>query len=485
MKTLALIALSLTTLLLVPTAVADPPRDGSGFAVSDDGAGSSLDGLGDGFERLRPKAFRFTVPYDAADVPAELDRAKAVINRAKEVGVTEIFVSFRQRHDQRHPAQECVENPSRPCDFVRPARAEWRTYIRRFMDTANGTTADGRPKTIDDDVTMWSPANEPNAGTAWLTGDDARSKLADYFLELKEEIASRESTDKVVSPEFRDHVDTTGRPVRQPDAICPNRDGNPSTVDSCSTVEIYIRKYRQAVQTAAGGGGGDTAGFGDWLGWQPIDGARKRRTDSTQDFLAATASPANTPVVVTAAAFVRHPEGIIYPNEPEPSQTGTVKWFANSLVRTPRVTRIHYHNMRQAPSSPWDSGLTRRDETVRPAWRVWCGLAHADNLDHPTASTRQVSGMSPSPSPGPTGSRSTTTASNQRPCGRRTTASDRPTSSSSPGPGSQPPRAPTSKGRAAGTSPAPRRATLSRNFPASSTTLSRRCADGGSDRPAG
>ena len=383
LKVLALLASVLIMLVLVPPAAADPPRDGSGFGVSDDGIGNSLYGLGDGFERLRPKAFRFTVPYDAVDVPAETDRARAIINRVKEVGVSEILVSFRQRHDQWRPEKECLENPAGPCDFVRPTRAEWRTYVRRFMDVPNGSTADGRPKTIDDDVTMWSPANEPNAGTGWLKGDDARAKLAGYFLELKEELAGRASTDKVVSPEFHDHVDATGRPVRQPDAVCPNRDGNPSTVDSCSTVEIYIRKYRQAVQTAPGGGGGETAGFGDWLGWHPIDGARRRKVDSTTDFLDATASTANTPVVVTAAGFVRHPDGIIYPNEPEPSQTGTVKWFASSLARTARIKRIHYHNMRQDPSSPSDSGLIRRDESVRPAWRVWCGAGHADNPDHP------------------------------------------------------------------------------------------------------
>jgi hypothetical protein len=383
LKVLALLASLVSVLVLVPAAVADPPRDGSGFAVSDDGAGNALYGLGDGFERLKPKAFRFTVPYDVVDVPAELERAKAIITRAKEVGVTDVLVSFRQRHDQWRPETECLENPVKPCDFVRPARVEWRTYVRRFMDTANGVAADGRPKTIDDDVTMWSPANEPNAGTGWLKGDDGRATLAGYFLELREELTSRGSTDQVVSPEFHDHVDAAGKPVRQPDAICPNRDGNPAAVDSCSTVEIYIRKYRQAVQTAAGGAGGETAGFGDWLGWHPIDGARRRKVDSTWDFLDATASTANTPVVVTAAAFVRHPEGIIYPNEPEPSQNGTIKWFANSLVRTPRVKRVYYHNMRQDPSSPSDSGLTRRDESVRPAWRVWCGAAHADNLNHP------------------------------------------------------------------------------------------------------
>jgi hypothetical protein len=201
-----------STLVLVPSATATPPPTGYGFAYSDDGVivrdpqyvsdpglGDPLYGLSTSITAFRPKAFRFTVPYNAVEVPAEVDRAKAIINRAKQRGVTEIFVSFRQK------AGEFATG------WTRPGPQSWRDLIRRFMNVPNGTKPDGTPKTIDNDVTMWSPAAQPNDGTGWLSYSPVAPStvervrlLAGYYKELAAELASRGSADKLVSPEFHD-----------------------------------------------------------------------------------------------------------------------------------------------------------------------------------------------------------------------------------------------------------------------------------------
>ena len=401
---LTLIALLLSTLLVAPPAAAAPPSDGSGFAFSSDGLeGDPLRGLGEHFERLRPKAFRFTVPYNAAEVPAEVERAKAIINRVKQAGVTEILVTFRQRHDQWWPSREHAIDPSKPRHFVRPDPVSWRALVRAFMDLPNGRHPDGQPKSIDDDVTMWSPAYEPNSGVGWLSpypyfsdtdsgcnGTECQAKLAGYFNQLKAELTSRQSSDKLVSPEFHDdswHHQQMERPYTTQHPKCPalNR--------LCSTVRNYIQDYYDA--------GGR---FGDFLAWNPRDGLAARSLASTDDFLAATnavpllASERNTPVIVTEAGGGGARYGDYYSarsigaciSAPNGAGNDSVEWLINTLApSTDRIKRVHLFQGcqpdRQNDESARDplDALMLPDGSARPAWYAWCTASHSGNPNHP------------------------------------------------------------------------------------------------------
>jgi hypothetical protein len=412
MKKLTVIALLLSTVLLAPTAAAAAPPDA--FAFADDGReGDPLHGLGDPFMRLRPQVFRFTVPYNAAEVPAEIERAKAIINRVKQAGVTDILVTFRQRHDQWWPETEHARDPSRPQRFVRPTPEAWRALIRAFMDLANGVHPGGGQRTIDDDVTMWSPAYQPNGGIGWLNPEleseaggsctpaaCGATKLAGYYQQLDAELTNRQSADKLVSPEFHDHLTQYGQVVLRWHSKCPNRSSDPRKDRLCSTVRNYIQDYYDA--------GGR---FGDFLGWQPYDGVRHMTYLSTSDFLAATnsvpllESERNVPVILTEAGQKLTGSrwgdchdiegGDCTGNWTEAAQYTRVKWMVDNLAPSPfggRITRMHYYQG-SAPGRPggessgshlaWDSALTRGDGTPRPAWYAWCGASRGGDVNHP------------------------------------------------------------------------------------------------------
>lgn len=330
-----LIALAGLVTALTTSAAANPTLNGWGYAIADDGdpaysLGTPL------FARLRPKAFRFQVPYDAANYADEMDRARRIIFTARFNGVEHITVSFRGGK----------QNPT-----ARPHPDYYGEMVGRFIDE------------FDPVVNLWGPANEPNEGVGWLQGAHSGGPelLAEYYLKLRAILESRGWQDQLMSPEFHDRYSG--------DALY--KDGLHAG-DTRSAVRHYIDHY-----VAAGGR------FGHWVGWHPYAGVRRRSTASTLDVLAGT--PSNTNMVISeVGSYIWHPDRPDL-QQTESAQTQQVDFLANTLGNiSQRIHRIHYYHMRAVPSlAHQDIALLRADGTRRWSWIIWCmrshgGQAHAD-----------------------------------------------------------------------------------------------------------
>ena len=103
MHALGVFAVAALAALLVAAAPAQAaaPHDGWGFAIADDDwewtdPSHPLPSLGDGFAALTPKAFRFQMIWNAADKEWHMERARALIQRARAQGVQQIVVTFKK-----------------------------------------------------------------------------------------------------------------------------------------------------------------------------------------------------------------------------------------------------------------------------------------------------------------------------------------------------------------------------------------------------
>lgn len=310
------------------------PQDGWRFAVADDSSQGIDKALGDRFARLRPKTFRFQVAWNASNFQDQKDRAQALINQAKAQGVQEIIVTFRgefgqNSHYQPHPTKQ-----------YRPAVE---AFVKQFADQ----------------VDVWGPANEPNAGYAWLPKKSGAKKLAKYYKQLKAVQEQYDPSALLLSPEFHDYGKGNKKRLRN-----------------------YIDQY-----VDAGGG------FGDVIGWHPYGDLNRKphpSSRSTADFLNVLSQYPNARSqkvwITEVGAFGKwHDAG----KESLKAQNKRVKWLVgpHGFLKFHRITRVYYYHMRAIQDEPWDSGLTSAasfdaDPSPRPAWHTWCAASHGGNVHH-------------------------------------------------------------------------------------------------------
>jgi hypothetical protein len=301
---------------LAVSAKADAPRNGYGFGIADDGGPATLNTQF--FDRLRPKTFRFMVPWYAALRPDQIARADQIIYTARAHGVEQIAVSFNEGDSEDAPDV-----------------ATYRSLVDAFLRHYAGV------------VDAWGPANEPNCGGGWtgLNGTTGGAQLtAEYY--------------KTVLFIIRSGVDPTAT-MLSPD-FCDSFPGN--------SVGPWMTAYKNA-------GGG----FGDVIAWHPYwdvhyrGAARVGGVSSTQDLIN---NVNGKPIWVTeVGAFgVNTGHGI---NDSEMTQNQKVQWIAGTLAHNNRITRIHYYSM-YGDATKFDTGLLRSDgnSTRRPSWYTWCVETH-------------------------------------------------------------------------------------------------------------
>jgi hypothetical protein len=323
----------MTAGLLAGPSAAQTTRDGWGLSVADN---SGVRTLNSTFRRLEPKVFRFQVPYDADSYPTEIQRARDMIARARALGVQQIAVTF-------NPS---VLDGRNGVYTIRPTVQDWSRHVNAIVDQ------------LTSGVDAWGTANEPNAGMGWLsgTGSNGAPRLAQFYLALKDKL--RGSGDRLISPEFADHLDANGALIR-----------NGPAGDTRSDVRRYVDAY-----VAAGGG------FGDYVGWHPYSGVKHMTRVSTDDLVGAI--PAGVPIWITEVAA--HNDANPTPTS-DAVQNQQVSWMANDpggLAKHPRVARISYYQV-QDLGEAWDTALTRIDGSPRPAWSTWCAAAHGDAPSSP------------------------------------------------------------------------------------------------------
>jgi FG-GAP-like repeat/Glycosyl hydrolase catalytic core len=312
MRILAALAATLVALAAAAArAEADAIPDGWGFGVADDAGPGTL---GAPFAGLQVRTLRFMVPWNAVASPEAVARARAIVDAARERGVRQVVVSFRDDD----PANDAV-----------PPATWYAAAVQGFVQAFAG------------DVDAWGPANEPNCGGGWggLTGPAGAARTAQYYQALRT---------------VRDRFDPTAL-LLSPD-LCDSFYGH--------SVKPWVDAYR-----VAGGG------FGDVLAWHPYWGAHSRSLRSTRDLIAAVGS--GPPIWVTeVGGFGKDlPRGI---DEGEQSQQRQVDWIVHLLAAQPRVARVYYYSLYQSPDPafPWDTGLIRSDQTPRPSWYTWCAATH-------------------------------------------------------------------------------------------------------------
>ncbi|HEX2161288.1 MAG TPA: hypothetical protein VHF88_05640, partial [Thermoleophilaceae bacterium] len=148
------LAITAVAILLIAAAPAQAaaPRDGWGFAIADDDwewdDPGHLPSLGDGFARLAPKAFRFQMIWNAVDYSWHMERARALIARARQQDVEQIVVTFKKSVE---PDVDPVCGPQPPAECYAAHVGE---AVRQLAS----------------EVDVWGPANEPNLGETWLPG---------------------------------------------------------------------------------------------------------------------------------------------------------------------------------------------------------------------------------------------------------------------------------------------------------------------------
>jgi hypothetical protein len=315
---------ALAALLIAATpALGAAPHDGWGFAVADDDwewdNPGYLPSLEDEFAALEPKAFRFQMIWNAADLPWHIDRARGMIARARAHGVEQIVVTFKKS----------VGPDLDPVYGAKPTAEGYADHVSEVV------------RLLADDVDVWGPANEPNRGEMWLPGVSGAQLLAGYYAGLQDAIATWDPTAEITSPDFVDRADL-------------------------GTIAAYVNAYENA-------GGG----WGDHVAFHPYSGAYNETTQTTLDVIGL-APPGASVWVTEVGAFGRDQRGI---EATETSQNDTVWWLATTLAELPQVERIHYYHMRGHPEAAWDTGLTTVDGSVRMAWHTWCAMAHGD-LEH-------------------------------------------------------------------------------------------------------
>ena len=319
MRILAAVAATLAALMAAAApADADVRPDGWGFGVADDAGPGTL---GTAFAGLQAKTFRFMVPWNAVASPEAMARARAIVDAARERGVRQIVVSFRD------------DDPR--IDSV-PTGPEYMAAVQGFVQA------------FAPDVDVWGPANEPNCGGGWggLTDASGARRTAEYYNAMRT---------------VRDRLDPAAL-LLSPD-LCDSFTG--------SSTRPWIRAYE-----AAGGG------FGDAIAWHPYWGAHSRSLASTRDLLDAVGG--TTPVWVTeVGGFGTNVPRRIH--EDERSQVRQVDWIVHVLAAQPRVVRIYYYSLHQSPDPtfPWDTGLIRADGSRRPSWYVWCAATHGGLAPNP------------------------------------------------------------------------------------------------------
>jgi hypothetical protein len=325
-KVSALAIAALATLLIAATpAFGATTHDGWGFAIADDDwewdNPGYLPSLEDEFAALEPKAFRFQMIWNAADLPWHIDRARGIIARARAQGVQQIVVTFKR-------------SVSPDLDPVYGAKPTAEGYAEHVSEVV---------RLLADDVDVWGPANEPNRGEMWLPGVSGAQLLAGYYAGLQDAIATWDPTAEMTSPDFVDRADL-------------------------GTIANYVNAYENA-------GGG----WGDHVAFHPYSGAYNETTQTTLDVIGL-APPGASVWITEVGAFGRDQRGI---EASETSQNDTVWWLATILAELPQVERIHYYHMRGNPNAAWDTGLTTVDGGVRTAWHTWCAMSHGGNLEHP------------------------------------------------------------------------------------------------------
>jgi hypothetical protein len=314
--------LAALTFAVAPAAGA-PSRDGWGFAIADDdwewdNAGY-LPSLDTGFAALQPKAFRLQVIWNAADLPWHMDRARAMIARARAQGVEQIVVTFKRS----------VGQDVDPVYGMQPTAAGYAEHVGEVVRQLAG------------DVDVWGPANEPNRGEAWLPGIAGAQRLAEYDTALEQIVATSDPTAETTSPDFVDRSDL-------------------------GTTATYVDAYENA-------GGG----WGDHVAWHPYSGTYNRTIQTTLDLIGL-APPGADIWITEVGAFGRDQRGI---EASETSQNDTVWWLATTLAELPQVERIHYYHMRGNPQASWDTGLMNVDARPRLAWHTWCAVVRG--LENP------------------------------------------------------------------------------------------------------
>ncbi|HYI80794.1 MAG TPA: hypothetical protein VEW67_08040 [Thermoleophilaceae bacterium] len=329
----------LTVMLIAATpAFGAAAHDGWGFAVADDDwewdDPGYLPSLEDEFAALGPKAFRFQMIWNAADLPWHLDRARGIIARARAQGVEQIVVTFKRS----------VGSDTDPVYGVKPTAEGYTEHVSEVV------------RLLADDVDVWGPANEPNRGETWLPGVSGAQLLAGYYAGLEDAVATWDPTAATTSPDFVDRADL-------------------------GTIANYVNPYENA-------GGG----WGDHVAIHPYAGAYNETTSTTLDIIGL-APPGASVWVTEVGAFGRSQRGI---EASETSQNDTVWWLATILAELPQVERIHYYHMRGNPQAAWDTGLLNVDRGKRIAWHTWCAMAHGD-LEHAACQPVTRRSVVPSP----------------------------------------------------------------------------------------
>jgi hypothetical protein len=320
--------------LLSAPALAVVPHDGYGFGITDPDP-RVMRSMGSQFAGLRSGTFRLLLPYDLMDDHKLVAQTVRRMQVAEAAGVDEILVSFGPGRTWR------------PGDSP-PPRGEWAAKVREFVEA------------YDARVDVWGPANEPNEGVGWLKDEDGVRKLAGYYAELYKLIKRERagSGDKLLSPEFHDHLDRSGSPIPA---------GSPYPPEY-STLDRYIDLYEAYID---GEGVGD--GFGDFVGWHPYKGLRLQSRAGTDDLAAAL--PAATPIWITEVGSVRHVAfDTTVINQSPAEQRSDLEWLVGSssgIANHPRVARIYYWHMRDHNPN-WDTALVGDNGAKRGAWYVWC-----------------------------------------------------------------------------------------------------------------
>lgn len=336
---MALAALAALLIAGSPAAAA-PTQDGWGFAIADDDwewdDPGHLPSLEDGFANLAPRAFRFQMIWNAAELPWHMDRARGLIARVRAQGVEEIVVTFKRSVGQ-------------DVDPVYGSQPSAEGYAARTGEVV---------RQLADDVDVWGPANEPNRGEAWLPGVAGAQRLAEYYSALEEAVETWDPTAEITSPDFVDRSDL-------------------------GTIAAYVDAYE-----AAGGG------WGDHVAWHPYSGLHDQTTQTTLDLIGL-APPGASLWITEAGAFGRSQRGI---EASETSQNDQVWWLATTLAGLPQVERIHYYHMRGNPQAAWDTGLMNVDGSPRLAWHTWCAMARG--VGHPTCQPVTPPSSPPAPPSG-------------------------------------------------------------------------------------
>jgi putative glycosyl hydrolase len=159
------------TLASSAPASAAASQDGWGFGISDPDPDPSRS-LDNRFLLLRPKTFRFIVPWNAVDNAVIKAQARTQIELVRAAGVEEIAITFE-----------------RPSTSVPPSL--WLSKVTAFIDE------------LTPHVQWWSPANEPNDSSDDLPRLPP-TVLAQYSSALQSWLLQHHAEDQMISPDFAD-----------------------------------------------------------------------------------------------------------------------------------------------------------------------------------------------------------------------------------------------------------------------------------------